>query len=207
MPQSNDKPRPVEQPAVRTTIVGGRPPGSGQGIGEIPRGIEVLVKKAAVDSEFKNHLLSRRADAAKEIGLPLSEAERMMLAAVPREQLEAIIGSTTVSPLHRAAFLGSAAALMLAALGVVSCGDRMAPGGSRPVQPTPPDKGTQADTKDTATPADIKTTATSPSDNIVKGIRPDVPQGLDETTRGIRPDQPRPDTFTKGIRPDDPRDE
>jgi len=39
---------PTEQPAVRTTIVGGRPPGSGKGIGSVPRGIEVLVKKTAV---------------------------------------------------------------------------------------------------------------------------------------------------------------
>ena len=37
--------RPQEQEAVRTTIVGGRPPGSGKSVGNIPRGIEVLVKK------------------------------------------------------------------------------------------------------------------------------------------------------------------
>ena len=32
--------RPVEQEAVRTTIVGGRPPGSGKSVGAIPRGID-----------------------------------------------------------------------------------------------------------------------------------------------------------------------
>jgi|GEM_PF-1218437 len=37
-----------EQPAVRTTIVGERPPGPGKGVGSVPRGIKVLVKKAAV---------------------------------------------------------------------------------------------------------------------------------------------------------------
>ena len=47
----------MEQEAVRTTIVGGRPPGCGQPVGQIPRGIEVLVKKAAVDPEFKTLLL------------------------------------------------------------------------------------------------------------------------------------------------------
>ena len=49
--------RPAEQPAVRTTIVGGRPPGSGHGVGQIPRGIELLVKKASVDPEFRKLLL------------------------------------------------------------------------------------------------------------------------------------------------------
>ena len=70
-----------EQTAVRTTIVGGRPPGSGQSVGPIPRGIEILVKKAAVDLEFKQVLLAKRADAAAEIGLELDPAEAMMLRA------------------------------------------------------------------------------------------------------------------------------
>lgn len=39
----------AEQEAVRTAIVGGRPPGSGTRVGAIPRGVEVLVKKASVD--------------------------------------------------------------------------------------------------------------------------------------------------------------
>ena len=52
--------RPTEQRAVRTTIVGGRPPGSGQPIGDIPRGIEILLKKAAVDPAFQELLLRQR---------------------------------------------------------------------------------------------------------------------------------------------------
>ena len=56
--------RPEEREAVRTTIVGGRPPGSGKEVGPIPRGIEVLVKKAAVDPAFKQILLEKRAKAA-----------------------------------------------------------------------------------------------------------------------------------------------
>jgi hypothetical protein len=110
--------RPVEQETVRTTIVGGRPPGSGKPLGPIPRGIEVLVKKAAVDPEFKRLLIEQRSAAAKEIGLVLEPAEAMMLAAAPAAQLEAIITQTTVSPSVRSAFLGRAAAVMLAALGV-----------------------------------------------------------------------------------------
>ena len=48
---SHKKNRPQEKGAVRTTIVGGRPPGSGRGHGEIPRGLEILLKKAHVDPD------------------------------------------------------------------------------------------------------------------------------------------------------------
>jgi hypothetical protein len=109
--------RAAEQPAVRTTIVGGRPPGPGKSVGAVPRGIEVLVKKAAVDPGFKALLLAERSAAAAEIGLELSDAEVAMLDGVPVEQLEAIIANTTVSPKIRPAFMGRAAAVMLAALG------------------------------------------------------------------------------------------
>jgi hypothetical protein len=89
--------RPVEQPAVRTTIVGGRPPGSGRAVGDIPRGLEVLVKKAAVDPDFRRRLLAERAEVAQRIGLTLTPAEALMLATVPAEQLAAIIDQTHLS--------------------------------------------------------------------------------------------------------------
>jgi len=108
--------RPAEQAAVSTTIVGGRPPGCGQALGAIPRGMEVLLRKAAVDPEFKTLLLERRAAAAATIGLELEPAETMMLAAAARQQLEAIIARTDVPQEHRRAFLGQAAAAMLAAV-------------------------------------------------------------------------------------------
>ncbi|UCH79041.1 MAG: carboxypeptidase regulatory-like domain-containing protein [Candidatus Coatesbacteria bacterium] len=85
---------------------------------EIPRGVEVLVKKAAVDPSFKKLLLQRRAESAQAIALTLSPAEEAMLAAVPEAQLRAIVASTKVSPSLRPAFLGYAAAAMLAALSV-----------------------------------------------------------------------------------------
>ena len=89
---------------------------------QIPQGIEVLVKKASIDDEFRALLLDRRAESAQSIGLVLDNAETMMLAAVPDEQLEAIIAKTTVPQAHRRAFLGKAAAAMLAALGATSAG-------------------------------------------------------------------------------------
>ena len=64
-----DLPEKVEQEAVRTTIVGGRPPGSGHPVGQIPRGIEVLLKKAAVDGKFRELLLRAPSQAAETIGL------------------------------------------------------------------------------------------------------------------------------------------
>ncbi len=82
----------------------------------IPRGIEVLVKKASVDPDFKALLLAKRAGAAAEIGLELDPAESSMLNGIPASLLEGIIARTVVSPISRAAFLGKAAAVMLAAL-------------------------------------------------------------------------------------------
>jgi len=87
---------------------------------QIPKGIEVLVKKASVDPAFKALLLERRAAAAQEIGLELDAAETMMLAAVPAGQLEAIIARTDVPQEHRRAFLGHATAAMLAAVGAMA---------------------------------------------------------------------------------------
>jgi hypothetical protein len=84
------------------------------------RGIEVLVKKAAVDPAFKALLLDRRAAAAADIGLELSPSESLMLVTVPRAQLETIIARTMVPAEHRRAFLGKAAAAMLATVAIVA---------------------------------------------------------------------------------------
>jgi hypothetical protein len=105
-----------EREAVFTTIVGGRPPGSGTDVGAIPRGVEVLLKKASVDAEFRKLLLEKRGDAAGRIDLDLTEAERAMLAAISAEQLERIIDNTKVKPEHKAVFMGSVGRIMLAAV-------------------------------------------------------------------------------------------
>jgi hypothetical protein len=112
--------RPGEPEVVKTTIVGGQPPREGRNIGDVPRGVEVLVKKAAVDPAFKKTLLEKRAGAADAIALTLSAAEEAMLEAVPEAQLRAIIGNTKVSPGLRPAFLCAAAGAMLAALGAAT---------------------------------------------------------------------------------------
>ncbi len=107
----------------------------------IPRGIEVLVKKAAVDPDFKQLLLAKRAGAAREIGLELSPGEAALLGSVPAAHLDAIIAQTVVSPMTRAAFLGRAAAAMLAALagvGIAEAGVPQAGVVSKGVSPVPP---------------------------------------------------------------------
>jgi hypothetical protein len=108
--------QPEEKDAVFTTIVGGRPPGSGTEVGQIPRGVEVLVKKASVDPKFRRLLLEKRGDAAREIDLELTDAERSMLSSISVEQLNKIIANTKVKPEHREVFLGAAGKLMLAVL-------------------------------------------------------------------------------------------
>jgi hypothetical protein len=96
---------------------------------QVPKGVEVLVHKAAVDPVFRADLLARRAAAAEDIGLPLEATEAAMLAAVPAAQLETIIARTSVPEEHRRAFLGKAAAAMLAALGAMGAGVAAAGGG------------------------------------------------------------------------------
>ncbi len=89
-----------------------------QGQSGIPRGLEVLLKKASIDPAFKALLLARRGEAAETIGLTLEPAEIVLLQSTSVDHLEAIIARTTVPQEHRRAFLGHAAAAMLAAVGV-----------------------------------------------------------------------------------------
>lgn len=106
----------MEKPAVKTTIVGGRPPGSGKDVGSVPRGLEILIKKASIDPDFKEVLLTERSKAASRIDLTLEETEIAMINAVPGAHLEGVISATKVSPNFKQAFMGCTAAVMLAAL-------------------------------------------------------------------------------------------
>ena len=111
-----------EKPAVKTTIVGGRPPGSGKEVDAIPRGIEILLKKAAIDESFRKTFLGDRLNAADAIGLTLQPVEAAMLKAIPDSALESMIAAAKVQPRIRQAFMGYTAAVMLAALTAASAG-------------------------------------------------------------------------------------
>lgn len=123
---------PVKQGSVSLTIVGGRPSGDAARSRSTPRGLEVLLKKASVDAEFRALLLEKRSRASATIALELDPAEAAMLDNMPGEQLETIVRQTRVPEADRRVFLGKVASVMLAALGAgVSC----CPGcskGSRP---------------------------------------------------------------------------
>jgi hypothetical protein len=184
----------------RRTIVGGRPRGYRQERGSIPRGIEVLLKKASVDPAFCQLLLEKRAEAASEIELELSAAERTILEVVPEAQLAAMIENTRVPEMQRRAFLGGIGAVMLAAL-AAGCEpptvriEGIQPGGKNDTTPTPyvVEKGIRPDwtvpvksspareDTPTAPPAPEGTTPglgeedTPTSGDLVRGIRPDGP--------------------------------
>jgi hypothetical protein len=132
MNDSSDKK--ADDRAADPTIVGGRPLRTNRSMSGIPRGIDVLVKKASVDPDFRKILLDKRAEAAAEIGLELTPAEVTLLTTIPQSQIEQIIANTTVPDEHRRVFLGKIAALMLAlvSVGLPGCG----PPGINPFRPT-----------------------------------------------------------------------
>jgi hypothetical protein len=63
------------KPAAKTTIVGGRPPGKGIEAEDVPRSIEILLKKAAIDESFRKMFMRDRRKAAEAIGLTLNPVE------------------------------------------------------------------------------------------------------------------------------------
>jgi hypothetical protein len=95
------------------TIVGGRPPARPSISEDVPRGIEVLLRKAAVDGPFRERLLADFEGAARSIDLDLSAGERAVLGSVTPDALAAMIDRVEVPPEHRSIFKGRVAAAML----------------------------------------------------------------------------------------------
>jgi len=127
-------------------------------------------------------LLEERAEAAKAIELELTEAEAAMLTGIPRAQLEAIIANTKVKPESRRLFLGKAAGIMLAALGVGAAGCEEERGESAGIRPDNADQ--------------------QPAQPVISaGLVSDTPEDSNRISRGVRPDKP---PITKGIQPDRP---
>ncbi len=127
---------------------------------DTPRGLEVLLKKASVDAEFRALLLENRSRACATIGLELDPAEAAMLDSMPAAQLNAIIQRTRVRPEDRRVFLGKAASVMLAALGagVSGCAKKSEPGSG----PRPTSRGHAADNPGRARPASPLSPSTPP---------------------------------------------
>jgi len=134
-----------------------------------PRGIEVLLKKASVDAEFRTILLDDPSQAAASIELALEPVESAMLQNIPTEQLAAIIDRTEVPQPQRRAFLGTAAAAMVAVL----AGSNSALAGGPPLKGWVGGGGRSA------------------------GIAPGMPPG--GGTFGNRPDEPNNDEVPRNI--------
>ncbi len=183
---------------VRTTIVGGRPPDEGRALGRVPRGVEVLLKKASLDAEFKNALLKEPGDAARSIELELSEGERALLRAVPRKTLSQMVERIRVPARQRLAFAGTTAAVMLAALGTSLSGcDLVNPTlGSSPDRPDmqTDSVGDETEEPDEPKPPPVTRGASPdrPPRRTTKGHSPDRPEKM--PTMGQGPDRPQPRT-------------
>jgi acyl carrier protein len=143
---------------------------------QISQRIEVLLKKASVDPTFRTAFLERRGEVAREIGLQLEPDETAMLRAVRREQLEAIIARTSVPEAHRRAFLGQAAAAMLAALGIVAV--RPGAAEAQDVRPDFPTNGVRPDIPPSVAPYPV-----------AGGVRPDKldkkPKTIEQRVIGV----------------------
>jgi hypothetical protein len=87
----------------------------GKGPSGYPQGIEVLLRKAASDLEFREQLLEQRAGAATAIGLELDPAEKAMLESIPRIQLLLTIEQLEAAGDRRRGFLVKLAIATLAA--------------------------------------------------------------------------------------------
>ena len=158
------------------TIVGGRPQATRSMRSDIPRALEILVKRAAIDSKFKTELLARRDKIADDLQLPLDESERAMLACIPAEHLEKMIKTTEVPPAQRSMLAKGTAAAMLALLAQLTFAP--VPGRAE----TPPELSSKP----------IAAKSETEKVQPVTGIRPDLKQDDHLADRGARPDFPEP---------------
>ncbi|MCK5687123.1 hypothetical protein KAJ27_23510 [bacterium] len=155
-------------------------PESGEYFRNIPCGIELLVKKASVDEEFRKLLIEKRDEAAYSIDLELSPSEIVMLKVVPVEQLKMIIDETVVAPEHKSSLMGKIAAVMIAALGfsVTSCCDK-------------PKSGDEV--------GELKKNEVIKQVNTSKKVLFPSDLRIDAKTLGIRPDHPVVKQFEEGL--------
>jgi len=96
------------------TIVGGRPQAQKSMRSNIPRGLELLIKRASVDPEFKTALVQKRIKLLNELGICLDETEKSILECVPSDHLTRMIDATEVPPAQRKAISSGSVAAMLA---------------------------------------------------------------------------------------------
>ncbi len=177
-----NKPKPALTAAGTPSVPGGP--------GAIPRGLEVLLKKAAIDPEFRVLLLEQRAGAAAAIELDLTPAETAMVNAIPADQLKQLIANTTVPSEQRRVFLGRTAAAMLLAIGAGAVLLPMcARAKSRGISPDRPRRG-----EIPTAPTNRQGNAQAQPTTGTAALEPDPPlyrpSRSDSVTLGSRPDRP-----------------
>lgn len=189
-----------EKPASpRTTIVGGRPPESGDGLPPVPTGIEQLLRLAAVDDDFREVLIERRGDAAAAAGVVLTPNERAILGAIPETQIEAMAGRLPPPPPQRRVFLRQAAASAVVALGgaaLMSC-EACSPTATLGVQPDiPPPRPSdneQGSSHVSEPPPHPRPDEPTPPTGIAPDIPPERPEHNNMPMEGgAAPDEPPP---------------
>ncbi|GAB4284088.1 MAG: hypothetical protein Kow0029_30520 [Candidatus Rifleibacteriota bacterium] len=180
------------------TIVGGRPQTAKNQRTDIPRGLELLIKKASADDSFKNELLIKKEKLIDELNLALDISEKAMLAAVPTEHLRKMIEATELPQSQKKALAKVSTAAMVALVAQLA----FAPVAGKADTP-------EANSSQNHRIEDsdfIEKNQKPVHSNIVKGIRPDenenaAPSGeIDPiindfdshlADRGVRPDFPK----------------
>lgn len=163
----------AENPRQGHTIVGGRPQAVKERRTDIPRGLELVVKKAAVDTGFREELLLKREKLIDELGIPLDPSEKTMLACVPLDHLEKMIAATTVPPAQRKTLAGASAAAMIAIL----TGLTFVPVAGRAEMPA----RQNVETSEAFSPPVAPRPSAAPpkGEHLLTGIRPDDPENLE----------------------------
>ena len=195
----------LEKRAVKTTIVGGQPPGNERPMPPIPIGIEELLGMAAVNRDFATALAADREAAIIASGVELTGTERGILSAIDDRTLAQMVVNVEGGVPNRArrAFLSRSAAalLVLAGGGAIAsaCGsdDKRQPkhrpdvaGGARPDIPEPPPQPADA-----SVPIDAEAAALDPTGSGIGagyGNRPDRPTHRPQPKKGISPKRPTP---------------
>ncbi|MBI3039149.1 hypothetical protein HYY75_08905 [bacterium] len=68
---------------------------------KVPRVLELLLKKSAIDGSFKENQIKRLSKLADELKLPICAEEKSMLDTIPENQLRMMIERTPVYPAER----------------------------------------------------------------------------------------------------------
>lgn len=206
--------------AVKTTIVGGQPPGNDRQQQPVPVGIEELLTLAAVDDELARVLVEDRSAIIDTGAVSLTSTERSILASIDADSLSRMVARVDLSREEedRRSFLGHSAGVVLALVGggaaaTSSCKVT----GSRPDNPEDkkPAKvtGSRPDTpqeKKSPPPADDEPCDKKegdPQGSSIGGLTTrskDAGPPPPKPPTGSRPDRPDKKPKTRGIRPDRP---